>query len=87
MSDEKVFRYVPTYIDPKTGLRTLAVACQGRYTWATPEGAYQWITHVTFGNSIDRIESIWGEGTAKTFEVRLVECWPGHLDPKGIYFD
>lgn len=82
-----VVRYVVTYRQPD-GMRTLAFPAQGRYTHDTFEAARADL-EMTFGlgnpNGADRIRSIWGADPR--FEVRPCECWPGHFDPCGVYFD
>jgi hypothetical protein len=84
MIAEKVTRYVPTYLDRATGLRTLMRSAQGRYTYETPEAAQAWIDAVTQENSAERIASVWGYDPQ--FEVRPCECWAHHFDPVGVYF-
>lgn len=76
-----VTRYVVTHIGID-GLRTLTFGAQGRNTHATREEAQQ------------RLEEFEPELRAKvlhdkadTLEVRECECWAGHFDPCGIYFD
>jgi len=80
---ESVTRYVVTYIKPGLG-RILADSRQGRRTYATPEEAQE------------RLDTVWGDPTANNmdlwgedpqFEVRPVPCYPGHFDPKTMYFD
>jgi hypothetical protein len=77
-------RWVATFVN-KAGMRTLMQPAQGRNTHETEEAAREWLDAVLAGNSAERLRSIWG--TNPRFEVRPVECWPGHFDPKGIYFD
>lgn len=79
-----VIRYVPTYFNHATGLRTLMCSAQGRYTYATPEAAQEWIDAVTNVNSAGTIVSLWGHDPH--FEVRPCECWAHHFDPVGVYF-
>lgn len=80
-----VIRFVPTYLDARTGLRTLINGAQGRNTYATAAEAQAWLDAVMGGTSADRIRELWG--TDPQFQIRECECWPGHHDPKGIYFD
>lgn len=80
MADE-VIRYVVTHL--ADGVRTLAHACQGRYTYATPEEAQAWIDAAMKNNTEARLKQFYG----LPLEVRPCKCWPGHFDPKGIYFD
>lgn len=77
-----VIRYVVTHVGAD-GTRTLAHASQGRFTYDTPHPAKQWIIDAQLNNSPDRMAELFGP----PLEVRPVECWPGHHDPKGIYFD
>lgn len=79
-----VVRFVVTHIG-RDGMRTLAMACQGRYTYDTPYPAHQWIKDATKNNSADTLRSVFG--SPPSLEVRPVECWPVHFDPKGVYFD
>lgn len=79
--NELVTRYVVTHIG-KHG-RTLAHACQGRCTYATPEEARAWIDAALKNNSMDTLRSAYGF----PLEVRPVRCWPGHFDPTRIYFE
>lgn len=81
----KVTRFVVTYVDQRTGLRTLASACQGRYTYATAEEAGAYMLAMLSNNGPERIANIWGPDPR--FEVRPCACYPGHFDPVGIYFD
>ena len=82
MSSDEVIRYVLTYIGAD-GMRTLAEPMQGRYTFATELEAQGSLDTLLAANSIDQIRSIWGA----RFEVRPVECWPGHFDPNTRWFD
>lgn len=79
-----VIRYVPTYLN-KHGQRTLMRAAQGRNTFATEQEAQEWIEAVTRNNSNGLVTQIWG--TDPQFAVRPCKCWPGHFDPKSVYFD
>lgn len=79
-----VIRYVPTHVG-KDGLRTLMTAAQGRHTYATPDEAQAWIDAVWGANTERELATLFGP--RDTWQVRPVECWPGHHDPKGIYFD
>ena len=79
-----VTRYVGTYVN-KDGMRTLMCSAQGRNTFATLVEAQMWINAVIGNNSADQINSIWGD--SPRFEARPCECWPGHFDPKGVWFD
>lgn len=91
-----VIRYVPTYVN-KDGMRTLVLGAQGRWTWETPEGAQAWLDAMLEGghlnekgepvrnNSPKSIRQLYGDNPQ--FEVRPCECWAGHFDPVGVWFD
>lgn len=82
-----VIRYVVTHVG-EDGLRTLTFPAQGRNTFATraeAEAAMRALLDVERnGNDI---AGVYGAQAVGTFQVRPCECWPGHFDPKGIYFD
>ena len=82
---ETVTRYVATIVG-KDGVRTLFDACQGHYTYATAAEA-QARCDVFRANSPDTIDRLYGPGAHRTLEPRPCECYPGHFDPVGIYFD
>lgn len=82
---EPVIRYVPTVIG-RRGERTLLLAAQGRNTWPTPEEAQRWLDTLLQVNSTERLRTIYGPHAPGSFEVRAVECWPGHHDPKRTIF-
>lgn len=75
-------RWVITFI-AKDGLRTLFYGADGRHTHATREEAQALL------DKFDReqIRSRLGDQAADSLEVRECECWAGHFDPCGIYFD
>lgn len=79
-----VTRFVATYVN-KDGMRTLIAPAQGRYTYELAVQAQAWIDSITANNSPDRIREIWGDNPR--FEVRPCLCWPGHFDPKNVWFD
>lgn len=79
---ETVKRWVITHIN-KDGMRTLATAQQGRCTYATKEEAQAWIDAVMSNNSMDTIKSVFG----LPLEPRECDCWAGHFDPVGVWFD
>jgi hypothetical protein len=83
---ETVTRYVLTYVNAD-GMRTLTGAAQGRNTFATREEAEQRLkaTLDPSTNPPSLIHSVWGKNPR--FEVRPVQCYAGHFDPIGIYFD
>lgn len=88
MSDETtpVVRYVLTYINSH-GMRTLMQPAQGRNTFATAAEAQARLDAIMGSgvNSAETLRSIWGENPQ--CEVRACDCWPGHFDPMGVYFD
>lgn len=75
-----VVRYVVTYVNPE-GMRELWDAMQGRYTYSTREEAQARIDAVQKNNA-PHILAKFGP-----LEVRPVECYPVHFDPKTRYFD
>lgn len=79
-----VIRYVVTHIN-KDGMRTLAHAQQGRNTYETPEAAQAWINAAKANNTVATLQSVYPN--PDSLEVRPCECYPGHFDPKGIYFE
>jgi hypothetical protein len=82
--DQSVTRYVATYVN-SDGMRTLMTPAQGRHTFETATEAQSWIDAVTNVNSADTVRQVWGDNPR--FEVRPCACWPGHFDPKGVWFD
>ncbi len=81
---QSVTRYVATYVN-KDGQRTLMAAAQGRNTYETMEMALAWLDAVIANNSVSTVESIWGDDPR--FKVCACPCWPGHFDPKTVWFD
>lgn len=79
-----VVRYVITKVG-KDGLRTLAQAAQGRYTYATDAEARAVLTAILSNNSVSTLQSVYGDLSKMTVEP--CNCWPGHFDPMGVYFD
>lgn len=79
---DAVTRYVVTHIG-RGGLRTMAHAAQGRNTYATPQEAQAWIDAAMKNNSKERLENLYG----LPLEVRPCQCYTGHFDPVGVYFD
>ena len=69
----------------RDGMRTLIGPAQGRCTYATEAEATAHMQAVTSNNSADTIKQVWGDKPA--FEVRPCECWAGHFDPVGVWFD
>lgn len=87
MTDKRdtVTRYVVTYLN-RDGMRTLAHAQQGRHTYATGGEAQDWI-NAARANSPEALETVYGADGAASLAVRPCECWPGHFDPIGVWFD
>lgn len=79
-------RYVATYVN-KDGERTMIGPAQGRHTYATEREARAQIDAMRTNNGPRTLADAFGEGAAATFEVRPVECWPGHNDPKTVWFE
>lgn len=80
-----VRRFVVT-IAGRDGLRTLFDPAQGRFTYATREEAYDRLTAFA-RESRDRIDDLYGVGACTSMRVSECECWAGHFDPVGVYFD
>ncbi len=75
---EKLTRFVITHIN-KDGARTLAEPMQGRFTYATREEAQ---------TRLDRLApSFKAVLSFHDLEVREVEVYPGHFDPKTCWFN
>ena len=64
-------------------MRRLGQAMQGRYTYATREEAQAVLDVVIANNSPGLLEEIGWQAP----EVRECECYPGHFDPVGCWFD
>lgn len=79
--DAFVIRYVVTKVNAD-GQRTLFGSQQGRNTYATAEEAEQHLAAILKNNNAQDIERY-----ANQAEVRPVECWPVHFDPKTCWFD
>lgn len=79
-------RYVISNID-KDGFRTMTYAQQGRNTKATREEAERELIALLGNNSVERLEGVFGSQSTGTFEVSVIDCYPGHNDPKGCYID
>jgi hypothetical protein len=77
-----VIRYVVTHVN-KNGDRTLFDACQGRYTYKTQEEA-QARADAFLANRANLASAI---PNPNSLAVRACACWPGHFDPKGVWFD
>ena len=76
-------RYVVTHIDKSTGMRTLVNPMQGQYTFPTQEEAQQRLDAMMKNNPLDTLKGLFG----LPLEVRPVDCYEGHFDPKTRYFD
>lgn len=75
-------RYVITHLD-RNGMRTLADPAQGRFTYASAADAQARLDDIMRSNNIDKLRSIFGF----PLEVRAVECYERHNDPRGVWFD
>ncbi len=85
MSDKAtVTRYVVTYIN-RDGMREMLGAKQGRHTYATEREANDYLKTMKANNDLAMMERLYGP--IGSLAVRPCECWPGHFDPVGIYFD
>jgi len=84
MNTEYVIRYILTYVG-ENGLRTLACSAQGRHTYPTAEQAQAWLDSMLENNSRATLSQIFGNNPQ--FEIRACECYPGHFDPVGVYFN
>lgn len=82
---DRVTRYVVTHID-RDGMRRLFGPAQGRFTHETAEEAQAHIDAIINNNGAQTLHDVYGPQDLK-LEVRPCECWPGHFDPVGIYFD
>lgn len=83
-----VVRYVPTYIPHEggnKGMRTLVRDAQGRATFATHDEAERWMLDLLSGKDSPSFKQVYGDDPK--MEVRPCPCWPGHFDPRGVYFD
>lgn len=77
-----VKRFVITHIN-RDGMRALASPQQGRYTYATREDAQKRLDAIIANTTVAMIKSVWG----LPLQVRECECYAGHFDPVGIFFD
>jgi len=82
MQAASVIRYVVTHVN-KDGMRTLVDKQQGQFTYATAALAQARLDAFTANNTPEQLAQYFG----LPLEVRPVECWPGHFDPKSIWFD
>ena len=80
-----VTRWTVTYKCSPDALRTMAFAAQGRNTFGTYEEAAKFLHAMLENNSEATLRSLYGD--PRKLRVDQVQCWPGHFDPKGIYFD
>jgi hypothetical protein len=83
---ESVVRWVLTHVN-LAGLRTLTNPTQGRYTHATYRDADDELRAFLRNNGVSTLATVFGPQSLGTFEVRPVDCWPVHFDPKGVYFE
>lgn len=79
--NDSVTRYVITHLG-RHG-RTLIGPSQGRNTYATAAEAQAQLDAILKANTPERIAELWGE----PLQVRPCQCWPGHFDPKRVWFD
>lgn len=85
MAITKVIRYVVTYVpDKEPRMRTLAFPMQGRWTWKTHEEASELLNTFMQPHGLPRVMS---QAEFASVEIRACECWAGHFDPCGVYFD
>jgi hypothetical protein len=83
-NEAHVIRYTITHVG-KDGLRVLSRAAQGRYTFSTRDEAEEHLAAIRMNNAERTLRQLFGP--TDTFQVRQCPCWPGHFDPKSIYFD
>lgn len=83
---DSVTRYVLTYVNTN-GMRQMLGAAQGRNTYETEAAATQHLQATLENNSSDLLEHTYGHPSRGNIEVRPVECWPNHFDPKTVWFD
>jgi hypothetical protein len=81
MTHTDIHLFAITHVDPKTGLRQLTFANQGRNHYKTREEAQSKLDLLR-----DDLRNKFLGDAADTLEVREVECYH-HGDAKGIYFD
>lgn len=67
----------------ESGMRRLMLATQGRYTWATPEGALEYLKVILSNNTPAVILEHYGADPA----VVQVKCYADHFDPVGVWFE
>ena len=77
-----VIRWVVTAQRPGES-RRLAAAMQGRHTYATREEAQDVLYSIVENNRPGLLEEV----GLVNLEVRECECYPGHFDPIGCWFD
>jgi hypothetical protein len=70
----------------RDGERKLTFPCQGRYTEATEAEALASLAALLENNTAERLASVFGPQAIGTFKASRVECWAGHFDPVGIYW-
>lgn len=79
-----VVRWVITHLDPKAGMRGLTFPKQGRHTYPDEESARAALEEFKKPHGLPRVMP---PAVLATLEVRACECWAGHFDPVGYWFD
>lgn len=79
-----VIRFVITHVSDSNRLRTLTLGQQGRFTHATKDDAERRLAALRRPGGLARVLS---PTEFQSLAVRMCECWDGHFDPCGIYFD
>lgn len=77
-----VMQWALTHVEHKTGLRRLTLSCTGRDTYTTRAAAQADLDALSGPEGLVKVllpEEL------RTLEVREVPCWPGSLDPVGVY--
>ena len=81
-----VHRWVISKLD-RDGIRMLAEAQQGRWTYETREAAQERLNAITnsANNSPDTLRYVYGD--VREMRVAMVPCWPRHFDPVSVFVD
>lgn len=74
-------RYVITHIS--NGQRRLTFAMQGRETYATAREAQDYLDCLLRVNDLRKVMA---QDEINTLAVKPCACWPGHYDPKSMWF-
>jgi hypothetical protein len=83
---DSVIRWTVTHI-ARDGFRIMtAPARQGRYTYETEQEAQTWLDAMLVNTPRDTLIQIHGAQAMGTFRTDPCSCWPGHFDPKQMYF-